>query len=81
MSRSTKGKSWNHAIRALTEQERQAFNGLGRKCARCDGRATYEISFYAVTGGAKSQGQRRNGNCTPHAQAFAARNHLTMPPA
>lgn len=79
MSKASKRKSWNHAIRLLTENERNAFDGLGMKCSRCATAATHQISYWSATGVNRKESQSKYASCTPHAQQFAGKNHLDMP--
>lgn len=72
--------SWGHAIRRLTDGERDQQYRLGYRCSgKCTEKATFATSYRYVTGRAGRVSWAERYACDTHAQRFAAKHDLELP--
>lgn len=74
--------TWNHAVRAATDREREFRSQQGWPCAvtaRCSFPPEFFISYDMVTGRSGRTGHRETAACYAHARQFAAKHDLVAP--
>ena len=78
------GGSWGHKIRPATADERSVWRGSAWASGQCRRQCAHAVAFrvsYYVTGPDKRPRLHKRFVCSTHAERFAQRFGLRLPPA